>query len=253
MLISLDEQGNLLIFDVFTKQILKQLKLNAKFFYHPATYLNKILYTDGFNLFLYNIKSESQIYKFEHLRNEGDGEITCIEQSPVIDVIGVGFSSGIIKIINILTDKVIQEFNMSSRIIGLTFSSSIKLKISLLATTDMSGDIVFWDLNNRQKHYVLKTPHDEKIVSNLNFLPNEPILVSASGDSNSIKMWQFEKESTVPIILKQRSGHFTNPHMVRFYGDDDKQLLSISNDGSLRKTSLYNEQQNCEFSRVINK
>jgi len=229
----------------------KVIQLLTLMIYHPATYLNKLLYTDGFHLYLYNIKSETLIYKFENLRKEGDGEITFIEQSPVIDIVALGFSSGNIKIINMRTDKIVQEFNMSSRITGLTFSSTIKLNISLLASTDMSGDIVFWDLNSKQKHFVLKAPHNEKIVTNLKFLPNEPILVSSSGEGNSIVMWQFEKESTVPKLLKQRAGHFINPHLIRFYGDEDKQLLSISKDGSLRKISLYNEQQNCEFSKVF--
>lgn len=251
LLLSLDEQGNLFCFDIYTKKVIKQIQLNARMIYHPSTYLNKLVYTDGFHLYLYNIKSEILIYKFENIRKEGDGEITTIEQSPIIDVIAIGFSSGNIRIINMRTDKIVQEFNMSSRIIGLTFSSTTKLNISLLASTDTSGDIVFWDLNSKQKHYVLKAPHNEKIITNLKFLPNEPLLVSASGDGNSIVMWQFEKESTVPKFLKQRSGHFVNPHMIRFYGDEDKQLLSISKDGSLRKISLYTEQQNCEFSKVI--
>jgi U3 small nucleolar RNA-associated protein 21 len=251
LLLSLDETGTLICFDIYTKKIVKQIQLNAKMIYHPATYLNKLLYTDGFHLYLYNIKSETLIYKFENLRKEGDGEITILEQSPVIDIVALGFSSGNIKIINMRTDKIVQEFNMKSRITGLTFSSTIKLNISLLASTDMSGDIVFWDLNSKQKHFVLKAPHNEKIVTNLKFLPNEPILVTSSGEGNSIVMWQFEKESTVPKLLKQRTGHYINPHLIRFYGDEDKQLLSISKDGSLRKISLYNEQQNCEFSKVL--
>jgi WD40 repeat protein len=56
-----------------------------------------------------------------------------------------------------------------------------------------SGIIVLWDLNARKIWAEMKHPHSGRSINSLTFVPNEPILVSASEDDNSIKMWFFEK------------------------------------------------------------
>lgn len=52
---------------------------------------------------------------------------------------------------------------------------------------------MLWDLNARKIWAEMKHPHSGRSINSLTFVPNEPILVSASEDDNSIKMWFFEK------------------------------------------------------------
>jgi len=52
-----------------------------------------------------------------------------------------------------------------------------------------AGVITLWDLNARKIWCELKKPHNGRGVTSMTFIPNEPVLVSASEDDNSIKMW----------------------------------------------------------------
>ena len=83
------------------------------------------------------------------------------------------------------------------------------------------GVIVLWDLNAKKIWAELKTPHAGRNINSICFIPNEPILVSASEDDNSIKMWFFEKGQSEPRLLRERTGHAEAPHKIRFYGGLD--------------------------------
>ena len=118
----------------------------------------------------------------------------------------------------------------------------------MASTSAEVGSIVLWDLNARKIHAEMESPHGGRDVTHLSFLANEPVLVSASEDDNSIKMWLFEKGQLKPRLLRERTGHAEAPHMIRFYGGlDDPQmqgarnLISCSKDGNLRDISLLNE------------
>ena len=78
-----------------------------------------------------------------------------------------------------------------------------------------------WDLNEKKIWGEMKTPHSSRQLDSLCFLPGEPVLVSASEDDNSIKMWLFEKGQTMPRLLRERCGHAMAPHKIRFYGGQD--------------------------------
>jgi len=207
--------------------LIKKLNINAEFIYHPSTYLNKIVYKsnlkgNNFKLFLYNFNTEKVIFTFD-LRElsentiEISDEISCVVQSPVVDVMAVGFESGTILLINLKTNSLLMMFKSSSKVNDLSFSNCPDLNLSLLASSG-KGEIAFWDLNKKILHYVLKNPHGTFNVENVLFLPGENLLVSSSGNHNSIKMWIFDKDSVVPRLLKEREGHSTNPHFIRFYG-----------------------------------
>jgi WD40 repeat protein len=56
-----------------------------------------------------------------------------------------------------------------------------------------SGNIVLWDLNAQKIWAEMNKPHGGRNISSLQFLANEPVLVTASEEDNSIKMWLFEK------------------------------------------------------------
>lgn len=56
----------------------------------------------------------------------------------------------------------------------------------LLASGGSSGVISIWNLNKRRLQSVIRDAHDSSVIS-LNFLANEPVLMSASAD-NSLKV-----------------------------------------------------------------
>ena len=94
----------------------------------------------------------------------------------------------------------------------------------------------------------MKNPHSGRFINSINFIPNEPVLVSASEDDNSIKMWLLEKGQSEPRLLRERCGHAEAPSKIRFYGGLDdptnqgaRNLITCSKDGNLRDISLLNE------------
>ena len=119
-----------------------------------------------------------------------------------------------------------------------------------------SGIIVLWDLNQRKIWCQMTNPHGKKAISSLDFLENEPVLVTASDSDNSIKLWLFEKGQSEPRLLRERSGHSEPPTKIRFYGGLDdpvnhgaRNLITCSQDGNLRDISLLNEFQSMNFSK----
>jgi len=107
---------------------------------------------------------------------------------------------------------------------------------------------MLWDLNKQKIHCVMQRPHRGEPVDHIEFMAQEPILVSSSGADNSIKMWFFDKSQTQPRLLRERSGHACAPHRIRFYGGKDdcsqmssRHIITASEDGSLRDISLINE------------
>ena len=194
---------------------------------------------------LWNVIENERIFSFTM-----PSQIETVVQSPVVDVMAVGCQDGTINLVNLLYDEVLFTFNhREGGVQSISFLTDSALGLSLMAsTTHETGSIIFWDLNARKIHAEMVSPHSGHDVTHLSFIPNEPVLVSASEDDNSIKMWFFEKGQLKPRLLRERSGHAEAPHMIRFYGglDDPKMqgarnLISCSKDGNLRDISLLNE------------
>lgn len=139
----------------------------------------------------------------------------------------------------------------------ISFLTDTALGLSLMATASVDGgSIVLWDLNAKKIWAEMKDPHGGRAISSLQFVPNEPVLVSASEADNSIKMWLMEKGQALPRLLRERSGHAEAPHKIRFYGGLDdpsnhgaRNLITCSKDGNLRDISLLNEFQSMNFSK----
>ena len=55
--------------------------------------------------------------------------------------------------------------------------------------------------------------------------------------------------TTAPRLHKFRSGHHEPPHLIRYYGEDGKQLLTASRDRSLRYTSVVRDSRSFELSQ----
>lgn len=64
-----------------------------------------------------------------------------------------------------------------------------------------------------------------------------------------LKQWHCDSLISPPNLLKFRSGHQAPPHLIRYYGEDGKQLLTASRDRSLRCTSVVRDSRSFELSQ----
>lgn len=248
----------LLIWDLKTNEYITEIQFNESFtavnMLHPSTYLNKIIVASAQgDMQLWNVKTMTLIYSFSstHLRRNLPGSvskpITALQQSPAIDVIAIGYIDGLVSLYDIRTDEELLRVRMDGdvTITSITFRSDGE---HVMATSGSNGSIAFWNLNERGRLInVLRDAHTES-VSKVEFLPNQPVLVSSSGD-NSLKQWLFDSPSVLPRLLKFRAGHTQPPHLIRYYGDDGKVILSAGRDNSLRYLSVVRDSRSFEMSQ----
>ena len=166
--------------------------------------------------------------------------MTCLAQSPALDIVGIGLRSGTIHIRNLRTDVEILTFSQPQPIHSLSFRTDGP---PFLASSSATGRLSIFDLNKRRVVHTLQTSSTSQPV-NIAFLPNQPILLTTSKD-NSIKLFIFEDSG--PRLLKSRTGHSQPPTALHTHSA--KWLLS-SAAGSLRAQSLFNDSQSFEFSQT---
>ena len=165
---SLGEEGEFIVFNRMKGTVNKKVKFEKEFdnFIHPSTYVNKLLFSGpGVKAELWNIMSQERIFEFD-LENS---EITCFEQSPVVDIVAVGFANGEIQMVNLLYNEILLKFKDSSKIKSLSFSSDTTMGVSILASISESSEggqnIVFWDLNQKKILSTLNDAHSGKQIS----------------------------------------------------------------------------------------
>jgi U3 small nucleolar RNA-associated protein 21 len=254
LLIVLCEDDKLYQVDIATGFVTKTLNLEIKAydFMHPVSYLNKLFVVGEEGMIIYNIEAEKVIYNFKALTQHIQKvKIVTIEQSPLVDIVAFGLENGKILVVNLKKDKVLMDFEQDSTVRSLSFSTDPSLEKSLLASCTTDGNILFWDMNEGKIHSVVQKAHNSKAIDKIQFLPNEPVLLSSSGDDNSIKMWLFDVDrdnmlnnhgsNIAPRLLKERSGHSDTPSKIKFYGEDGKHIISCSDNTFLRNNSLINE------------
>ncbi|EGO20885.1 hypothetical protein SERLADRAFT_363098 [Serpula lacrymans var. lacrymans S7.9] len=216
---------------------------------HPVTYLNKVLVasSEG-DLQLWNIRTQSKLLTSptQSSENVPPNPITALTQSPAIDVVGIGFISGEISVYDVRADERLMRMYMEGGgIKALGFRSDGH---PILASASSAGHIALWDLNSGGRLlHLLRGAHDGA-VSAVEWVPGQPVLIS-SGEDNSVKQWLFDSPTAAPRLLKFRSGHQAPPHLIRYYGDDGKQLLTASTDRSLRYTSVVRDSRSFEMSQ----
>lgn len=225
---------------------------------HPMTYLNKILIVGRRNMLLFNIKTSENIYEFEeslekhyHLQEENK-EITTVKHSPSLHVIALGFSNGNISLHNIKTDTILFVFQQKNAVIRLSFSHN---EIPLLASSDHEGNINIWDLNERKLFSQMKKVHNFPITC-LEFLTTELILLSGSGQENSMIQWKYDELADMKFrMIRTRKGLENSVKKLRFYGEDGLHLIISSYDSQceIRDLSLLNECMSITFSKKPNK
>lgn len=291
LLFAKDSSGLVLLIQIHNMKLKRELNINCGLHIHPHAYLNKILYTplsslssistissyednineanldlilNQHNLILYNINTSKIIYSTTVLPSSSSSSttltksfITIFENSPLVDIIAIGYSCGSILIINIKTFKIIKEYKAESSIKSITFSNCDLLKIPLLVTSEDNGKVLIWNLENNILLYTF--PYDSignAVCENVMFIPNEPLLLITSEKGNFIKMFIFNEEEsfTTPKLLKERTGFVDSPHKIMFYGDDEKHILAISH-SQIKMISTINEHITRSFStkRLENK
>lgn len=217
---------------------------------HPSSYLDKLLVAgpEG-QLLLWNIEKNKCIFSFDFF-TKSNCRITCMQQSPVVDVVAIGLNDGTLSVLNIKTNK--QLFRLShlaNRISCISFRSH-ESKCHL-AVGDDQGSIYVWDLNEKRILHTINSAHSLPIHT-LEFLAASGIILSSAGD-NQIKQWVYEETSnSLPQLLKHRAGHQAQPTCLAFYGDEYPVFVSGSRDRSLRMFHLDRDEQNLTFSHGKN-
>ena len=261
ILLFITKKGDLFIYQIHSGELVSKLENKIEYFIHPITYVNKILFSlksERYeeelnkyepNLILYDINEEKEVTNYKEYFKNKNSKINIFEQSPVIDIIAISFADGDIILFNLKKNKTVLKLNSQYKVTSMTFSSCNTMSHSLLVTSCDNGIINIWDLNKKSIHYSIT--NDFTNVSNILFLPEEPIMIATSEQDNSIKMYKFENNTSIPQLLKFRTGHKSGPGHIRFYGEsaneESTQILSCDK-YSLRNISLLSEQMSKEFS-----
>jgi U3 small nucleolar RNA-associated protein 21 len=156
---------------------------------HPQTYLNKVVLgsTSG-ALALYNIRTRTLLYTFPAPPAVGlspaAGAVTALAQSPAIDVVAVGYASGLVRLLDLRLDEELLALRMEGAISAIGFRTDGE---PILATGSEDGDLALWDLNNRGRLvHLVRTAH-EGGVSTVEWISGQSLLVTSGGD-NAIRV-----------------------------------------------------------------
>ena len=203
--------------------------------------------------------------------------VTCIEQSPACDVLGVGFSSGDILLINAKLDVVLFSFRQDGgSVTSISFrTDTASDRYPFMVTASVDGRLHVWNLGQsnsandggaggggRLERKLENSLHEahSAAIGRVHFLYGEPVMVSAAAD-NTIKVWIFDSPDGTARILRSREGHSGWPLRIRYYGGSTNasmrdnsdatscEILSAGSDGTLRLFNTAIEVQNRELSQ----
>ncbi|XP_041666013.1 WD repeat-containing protein 36 [Cheilinus undulatus] len=241
-LISADSGGDVIVWDVQDGDVYLRLQFDPTSFdvsamMHPSTYLNKVLLGSSQGaLQLWNIKTSKLLFTFPGW----SAGVTVLQQSPAVDVVGVGMATGRIVIHNIRLDEKLMSFTQDwGPISSLAFRTDGP---PIMASGSPQGHIAFWDLERRQLVTQQRHAHSTAIAG-ATFLHGEPLLVT-NGADNAIKVWIFDQEGGGARLLRSRQGHSAPPTTISHYGNDGKNILSAGQDGTLQSFSTVHERFN---------
>nr|CDI54987.1 related to S. pombe beta-transducin [Melanopsichium pennsylvanicum 4] len=273
-IVALSSDGrSVFVWSIATTELVSRIHLPQTFvacsLLHPATYINKILIgsTDG-QLALWNIRTGSPVHSYnaEQLRSAAahptpniSAAIVNLTQSPAVDIVAIGFADGHVLLHDIRLDESLFSVHASGGLSAGSISFRSDAKQHSVAIATNSGNISIFDLepasssapsatyNGPRLVYSIQDAHDGAVGS-IEFVPGQPLLISSGGD-NSCKQWFFESASMPPRLLKSRSGHHQPPHLVRYYGEEGKEILSAGRDRSIRCISVVRDSRSHELSQ----
>ena len=201
--------------------------------------------------------------------------VTCIEQSPACDVLGVGFSSGDVLLLNAKLDVVLFSFRQDGgSVTSISFRTDAAAdRFPFMVTASADGRLHVWNLGltnsaadgaggGRLERKLENSLHEahSAAIGRVHFLYGEPVMVSAAAD-NTIKVWIFDSPDGTARILRSREGHSGWPLRIRYYGGSTNasirdnsdatscEILSAGSDGTLRLFNTAIEVQNRELSQ----
>ncbi|PWN40613.1 WD40 repeat-like protein [Ceraceosorus guamensis] len=215
--------------------------------------------------------------------------VVDLAQSPALDVVAVAWSNGLVLIHDIKHDESLMRLSVESTLSRgcLAFRSDGSQGGNTLAVGSAAGDVHLFDLAaapsvnieplsngdgeaaNGQPTarpvpliHTLRGAH-ASAISSIRFLPGNPLLIT-TGSDNAIRQWFFEPltgpgvvkipgqavpTSPIPRLLKSREGHFKPPHLIKFYGEEGRDILSAAEDRSLRLVSVVRDSRSAELSQ----
>jgi U3 small nucleolar RNA-associated protein 21 len=217
---------------------------------HPSSYVNKIL-IGGYDgaLLLMNIRSGKILHNFQCIR-ENNERVTCLEQSPAIDTVAIGCYSGSVHLVNLRYDKHLFSLGHNSPVTSLSFrtdASALRHNIAPMAVGRLDGVISIWDLSPpdvddeddyEEKPTTGKTLLCEMLhvhpggVAAIQFMPQEPLLVSTGISSNSVLFHVFDNPDHSGRLWKSRKGHTSPPQCIRYLHPATNGLLAQAADGT---------------------
>ncbi|XP_061590565.1 WD repeat-containing protein 36 [Cololabis saira] len=241
-LISADSGGDVIVWDVQSGEIYLLLMFDVHTFdvsalMHPSTYLNKVLLGSSQGAMqLWNIKTNKLLFTFPGW----SAGVTVLEQSPAVDVVGVGTVTGRIIIHNIVLNETLMMFTQDwGPVTTLAFRTDGP---PIVASGSPQGHIAFWDLKQRHLVTQQRCAHGTAVAA-ATFLHGEPLLIT-NGADNAIKVWIFDQEGGGARLLRSRQGHSAPPATIHHHGDDGKNILSAGHDGTLQSFSTVHERFN---------
>lgn len=232
---------------------------------HPQTYLNKVAVIVDNSILLYNVRTGRLLFSSDATSSP----ITCIEPSPVLDIVAIGTASGEIQLYHLKQGRVVFSLDCGARVTSMSFRTD---GTPILGVATAAGDILFYHLNSKKRIHILREAHKEENggVSRIHFFNGQPIFATNGGD-NKLSEYVFDpsvikgndaesKESiaaiSAPRLLRSRGGHSLPPVSISFTDEEAHFILSASRDHSLWSFSLRKDAQSYEFSqkekRVVN-
>ena len=255
-LLTICEAGTLVVWSLPSGEVARRLHTGfaPTSVYHPATYLNKVLVgaADG-RLQLLNLRSGACVHEFA-----GWGSaVLCLEQSPALDVVGVGHASGRIVLHNLKFDRTILTLyhDEADACTALAFRTDGP---SVLVSASARGALHVWDLEKRRRLTSIPDAHGGGGVASAHFVRGQSTLLTLGASDNAVKAWAFDRPDGGARLLRSRSGHSAPPTRVSFHADallagggpaGQAYLLSGGADRTVRQASVWSAQQDAEFSQ----
>lgn len=166
-IISVDRDSAVIVWDVESEEEYLQITFDKVSFevsavMHPSTYLNKILFgSSQGGLQLWNVKSNKLLYTF----TGWPSGVTVLQQTPAVDVVGVGLSSGQIIIHNIKFDESLMKFQQDwGPVTSLSFRTDGH---PVMAAGSPIGHIGLWDLEEKKLVCQMRDAHNSYRWTNI--------------------------------------------------------------------------------------
>ena len=137
------------------------------------------------------------IHSYPHPNPTAASAVTALAQSPAVDVIGVGYADGTIRVYDIKQAEMVMQMKMDEGgVTQLSFRMGASRRRNaelpadqldgppILASGSTAGTFAVWDLSKGGRLIHVQRGAHEQAVSGLQFVQGQPLLVTSSGDNN---------------------------------------------------------------------